>query len=32
VVGLVGNALSVDDERRKRELIVRTAERVWGHG
>jgi 5-methyltetrahydropteroyltriglutamate--homocysteine methyltransferase len=26
---VVGNALSIDDERRKLEVIVRTAERVW---
>jgi 5-methyltetrahydropteroyltriglutamate--homocysteine methyltransferase len=28
---IVGNAISVDDERRKLEVIVRTAGRVWGH-
>ena len=27
---VVGNALSVDDERRKLEVLTRTAERVWG--
>jgi 5-methyltetrahydropteroyltriglutamate--homocysteine methyltransferase len=27
---VVGNALTIEDERRKLELIVRTAERVWG--
>src|SRR3954449_3785468 len=27
---VVGNALSVDDERRKLALIARTAERIWG--
>jgi 5-methyltetrahydropteroyltriglutamate--homocysteine methyltransferase len=27
---VVGNAISVDDERRKLEVIVRTAEAVWG--
>jgi hypothetical protein len=27
----VGNAVTVEDERRKLELIVRTAGRVWGH-
>src|SRR5919106_1621082 len=27
---VVGNAISVDDERRKLEVIVRTAETVWG--
>jgi 5-methyltetrahydropteroyltriglutamate--homocysteine methyltransferase len=25
-----GNLLTVDDERRKLELVVRTAQRVWG--
>jgi 5-methyltetrahydropteroyltriglutamate--homocysteine methyltransferase len=28
---IVGNAISVEDERRKLGVIVRTAERVWGH-
>jgi 5-methyltetrahydropteroyltriglutamate--homocysteine methyltransferase len=28
---VVGNAVTVEDERRKLELIVRTAGRVWGH-
>jgi 5-methyltetrahydropteroyltriglutamate--homocysteine methyltransferase len=27
---IVGNAITVDDERRKLEVIVRTAKRVWG--
>jgi 5-methyltetrahydropteroyltriglutamate--homocysteine methyltransferase len=27
---IVGNAISVDDERRKLEVIVRSARRVWG--
>jgi 5-methyltetrahydropteroyltriglutamate--homocysteine methyltransferase len=27
---VVGNALSVEDERRKLEVIARTAERIWG--
>jgi 5-methyltetrahydropteroyltriglutamate--homocysteine methyltransferase len=27
---VVGNALTLDDERRKLEVIARTAERVWG--
>lgn len=27
---VVGNAVTVEDERRKLEVIVRTAERVWG--
>jgi 5-methyltetrahydropteroyltriglutamate--homocysteine methyltransferase len=27
---VVGNAVTVDDERRKLATIVRTAERVWG--
>jgi methionine synthase II (cobalamin-independent) len=29
---IVGNAISVDDERRKLGTIARTAERVWGDG
>ena len=29
---VVGNAVTVEDERRKLEVIVKTAERVWGRG
>ncbi len=29
---VVGNALTINDQRRKLELVVRTAERVWGSG
>jgi 5-methyltetrahydropteroyltriglutamate--homocysteine methyltransferase len=29
---VVGNRISVDDERHKLETIARTAERVWGRG
>ena len=27
---VVGNALTVEDERRKLEVIARTARRIWG--